>query len=71
MMANLMRRGMEVRPLCVMCALLEDVEHMVYMCEWTKLVWFSCLGLGEAEMERHSVMDWLTARRTELGGTQQ
>lgn len=50
---------------------MEDVEHMLYMCEWTKLVWFSCLGLGEAEMERHSVMDWLTARRTELGGTQQ
>lgn len=70
-MANLTRRGMEVRPLCVLCGLVEDVEYMLYRCEWTKMVWFGCLGLGELEMEWRSVRDWLTARRAEQGGTQQ
>ncbi|PWA82942.1 hypothetical protein CTI12_AA174550 [Artemisia annua] len=44
---NLSRRGCHCSPMCPICFTdIETVEHMLFECSWTKVVWFgSALGL--------------------------
>lgn len=64
-MVNLRRRGMEVEATCPICGLVEDVEHMVYRCSWTKLVCFGSHGVGEQYHPRSTMMEWIMDRRNE------
>lgn len=54
-----------------MCGELEDVEHMIYKCRWTRPIWFGGQGLIEQQHERTTMEEWFQDRRNERNVGQQ
>lgn len=62
---NLHRRNMDVPLGCPMCGMEEDIEHVIFKCRWTGVVWLGSLGLMDGNQNKDTIEEWIPDRRTE------
>lgn len=60
---NLFRRKCSPSPICPICNNeAETAKHMIFECQWTRLVWFSStLALKPPLLATHPIIQWLTS----------
>lgn len=58
---NLFWRNCSHSPFCPICLVnIESVEHMLFECQWTRPIWFSCpLALTPPSASTYSIIQWL------------